>query len=243
MLAGYVLIVLAVLLPGCLFWYRTGGHIAACIYGNAMCAAAAWTAVLCALTLAALCAAILAALYARSTLIMEREVILSLDQCLLGPFDGSSRAADVRHEPYIRENWYLESLASENAQFARGTPPSVEYGRRDFDCFSVGRSPLINGRLPINWRSPNGNGGTLSIDIGCIPADQFVHLTLWLPPAVADVQFSWGEVAKHRVGSDSKAVGVEFNVRDRDFGKPGKAMVQNTAVSDEAPSNITIGAT
>jgi hypothetical protein len=222
---AFVALLLACLAPGAIYWNSIHAHFARCVYGDPICSLTVSTYLLCILTVAAFLAAYRAARYAQKAFAMERSVILSLDECRAHEDDLAAaqveedvlkRATVQRHEPHKREQRFLRIVAKEFFENTRPADFSRErYGRVDFDCTSMGRSPLINGQLPVIWIAADGAHGRLRLDIGSIPTGTFVHLTLWLAKDLNRTSFSWGGKAIHRPSSDEPQE-VDFN--DREFG-------------------------
>ena len=231
-LASFVIIFFSVFLPGVYYWESIHAHWSRCVYGDPVCSLTVSTYLLSVLTLGAFLAAYKAARYAQATLEMEKEVVLSINACAAttltnapvpqaltnqgNPVAGSPPIVATKHEPHRCEVRYFVSLDRGFESLRPQDFNQETYGPVEFDCASLGRSALINGALRVRCTPPNQTFSLLPIEIGSIPTDEFIHLSLWIPLAT-NIDFRWDDEAIHRQGSGHQAL-IECNARDPKFG-------------------------
>ncbi len=222
---------IAVAGPGVWYWISTQAHFARCVYGDPTCSLTVSTYLLCVLTLGAFLAAYRAARYAQQAIEIEREVVVAIENCStlrasLTP--GGDDGTTSHHNPHRTEERYMKTV---NNGFLRDRPDNYsrdQYGMVEFDCMSVGRSPVVNGSIQVKCKAPNGNENDRTISIGSIPTDEFIHLRLWLDNRLRDVEFTWIERSvRHKDG-----VVIEFHARHKDFALP----VPFSALPEPAPA-------
>jgi hypothetical protein len=222
---------LAAFAPGVVYWNGIHAHWARCLYGDPVCSLTVSTYLLATLTIGAFLAAYKAARYAQQTLEMEREVVLAIDSCnrvalefsdaerekthsMHGSFNST---AITKHEPHRSEERFLQRIDRDFEAIRPDDFNAQQYLPLAFDCHSLGRSALINGALLLNGSLPDAKPNPLRIEVGSIPADEFVHIVLWISKDLDKVEFEWQEIAIHRDGSEHQA-NVECNPRDKKFG-------------------------
>ena len=229
----------ATFIPGVAYWIATHANVPKCLYGDPACSLTLSTYLLCFLTLAAFLAAYRAARYAQQAIEIEREVTMALEQCK--PFVVSDqprrrRAITSEHSAYRTEELFMSSI---DDGFQRSRP--ADFSRQgyiyiEFDCMSVGRSPIVNGEVKVNSRSPSGSKKDVGISVGSIPTDKFIHLKLWVNSSLEGFRFRWlqGNV------SHKKGRRFEFYTREEYFDVP--FVSQREAIPDEptAPDPISL---
>lgn len=194
-------LVLAFLLPGMWYWFQTGAQPLRCIYGNPLCSQAVATYILCALTLAAFLAAYKAALHAQETFEHERAATLAVERCMCGDDVEGRRVEMYLREPYVG--------------FVKNRPPSFDssrYAKLDVELHSVGRSPVINGRISIAVHGQRAHAESSLIDIGTILKDATIHLRLWIISNLDGAELSWAGKGYHG-HNDEIIVYVPANMR------------------------------
>jgi len=207
------------------------------------------------LSIGAFLAAYRAARYAKEALAMEREVVLSLNACdaiqrdkkaaQQNPKRGKDRdrlkyLIPMKHEPHRCEERYLRNIDRGFEAQRPGDFNTQAYGPAEFDCASLGRSALINGALQVQCEVPNGGAKVLRIQIGSIPADQYVHLTLWIATdKLGEVDFRWLDKAIHREGN-VRQQDVECNPREPKFGPKVSATTGETPRQPQPEKDLRV---
>ncbi len=156
-----------------------------CLFGDPACSLSVISYFQCGLTVAAFFAAFRAGTYAKQTLIYEQHSILAVEK-IPSHLDGTK----------IIDS-YLEHVAS---GFNAARPTNFnkdQWGQCIFMLFSLGRSPIINGRLHIIATSSDGKDHALPLDIGCISVDSKICLRVWVNPELTSVIFKWDK-ATHK---------------------------------------------
>jgi hypothetical protein len=236
------LLMAAFLIPALFYWRASHAQWAKCVYGDAFCSLTIATYLLSVIGLATLIAAGYAATFAKRAFDLEREVILSLHACAAECYDGTIQARAIRHDPYLREEWHLKSLAPKNPKFEVGAPDNQnDYVPVDFDCFSIGRSPVVDGILRIRCKSPDGTQAWLPLAIGSVPADRYIHMTLWLSDEVSKFRFYWIDRAIHRSGRGVGApVRIDLHFSEQEFTRPGVRMTADFRPRERTPDELTV---
>jgi len=227
----------AIFIPGVAYWIATRANVSKCLYGDPACSLTLATYLLSFLTLAAFLAAYRAARYAQQAIEIEREVTMALEQCT--PFVLSEQASQANvseHSAYRTEELFMSSI---DGGFQRVRP--VDFSRLgyiyiEFDCMSVGRSPIVNGEVKVKSRSPSGNVKDVEISVGSIPTDKFIHLKLWVNSSLEGFRFSWlqGKV------SHKKGRRFEFFSREDYFDVPFVSQREEVPAEPTAPDPISL---
>jgi hypothetical protein len=146
-------------------------------------------------------------------------VVIAIEECSsIADKDAGTTVADrpSRHEAHRTEERFMKSVVG---GFSRTRPDNFSrtgYGMVEFDCMSVGRSPVVNGVLYVMCKAKDGTQDKKDITVGSIPSDEFVHLRLWIDHDLSDVEYRWlPDLVKHKNGDD-----VDFHARNVTFATP-----------------------
>jgi hypothetical protein len=187
------MLIVAVIIPGVCYWVRSGAQPLLCIYGNPACSQVVATYILCALTLAAFLAAYKAATHAQETFEHERAAMLAVQRCICGDDVEGRRVEVYLRDPYVGFN---ESKPP-------GFDPSL-YAKLEVELHSVGRSPVINGRIAIAVHGQRAHAESSEIEIGTILKDATIHLRLWIVSNLDGAELSWSGKGYH--GHDDEII-------------------------------------
>jgi hypothetical protein len=208
---------LACIGPGVWYWVATGAHFGKCVYGDPVCSLTVSTYLLCTLTLGAFLAAYRAARYAHQAIQIERQVVIAIEECSsIANVAPGPQGEQNRHNAHRTEERYMKSITGGFRRIRPDNYSREQYGMVEFDCMSVGRSPVVNGELCVTCKAKDGTEDRKVITIGSIPTDEFVHLRIWIDRDLSDVEFRWiPHRVKHKGGLD-----VEFHARSETFAVP-----------------------
>jgi hypothetical protein len=185
LLAGGLLL-LATLIPGWFYWNKVGAHLARCVYGDASCSLTVSTYLLCAITSAAFLAAYAAALYAKRALEHEQTATLAVQGCR-----GCGKPQGIIHR-------YMDEDVAGFVEESRPLFDPREYGRADFDLWSVGRSPVVDCSLGVLVTNNFGDKYRTKVYVGSLNVGGQAHLVLWVSRAIIDsVRLEWTKEGVH----------------------------------------------
>jgi len=197
-------LLLAVLIPGIWFWQKTGAHFGKCVYADPTCSLTVSTYLLCCLTLGAFLAAYRASRLAFQALHIERSVIIAVENCYVPGVQTTSTsnvANPEQHGALRLEERYMHDVEV-GFESTRPADFTSDYAQVNFDCVSVGRSPVVMCSIGVKC-TIGGDSKERVVDVGSIPTNAFIHLRLWFDSSTSDIEFEWMEkTVKHKAESE-----------------------------------------
>lgn len=169
--------------PAYIYWHGIQAHYARCVYGDPVCSLTVSTYLLVALTGGAFIAAYRAADYAKRALEHEQSAEIALNAC--------AKKSAKRHAGHTIELW----LCDLSTGFEPKEPAGHTWVPNDFDCHSIGKSAVVNGKLwiKIDGQPPH----KYSAAIGNIRSGKWVHVRLQFATALLEHAAQW-EGATHK---------------------------------------------